>query len=141
MKFQPKTEKEIDVSRLLPEGQYSFEVMKAEEKLSSKGNDMIVLSLRVFKEDGTFITVTDYLMEAIAYKLRHAADACGLIHEYEGGILSSEGFVGKTGELKLKIQQDKEGKYPDKNVVSDYIKSDKSKPETKKQPTDDEIPF
>lgn len=123
MKFQPKTEKEISEERLLPEGQYGFEVSTAEDKISKAGNEMLEVTLKVFKSDGGFILVTDYLMESIAYKLRHAADACGLLHEYDSGVLVADNFVGKTGELKLKIQKDKNGVYADKNVVADYIKS------------------
>jgi hypothetical protein len=122
MQFTPKTEKEIQEEGLLPEGVYDFEVVKAEEKTSKAGNQMIELSLHVFDASGKTVFVRDFLMESLAYKLRHCADACGLIEGYESGALIDKDFVGKCGKVKIVIQKDKEGKYPDKNVVRDYIK-------------------
>lgn len=152
MKFEPKTEKELAEMNLLPEGEYGFEISGAEEKISKAGNEMIVLTVRIFKPDGSFQIITDYLMEALAFKLRHAADACGLTHEYETGILAAENFIGKTGMLKLKIQKDKNGEYPDKNTVGDYIvpkdgapavkpKGSNAAAETEDDGLEDKIPF
>ena len=121
MKFQPKSDKEIAEERLLPAGEYGFEISGGVEKTSKAGNEMIELTVRVFKEDGNFLLVTDYLMESMMYKLSHAAKACGLESKYNAGSLQGEDFVGKTGKLKLKIQSDKNGQYPDKNVIADYI--------------------
>lgn len=121
MKFTPKSDKELAEERLLPEGTYGFEISGGEDKKSKAGNDMIELTVRVFKPDGTFLLVTDYLMEAILYKVSHAAKACGLEDKYNSGTLHVEDFIGKTGELKLAIQKDKNGQYPDKNVVKDYV--------------------
>lgn len=146
MKFQPKTEKELNEERLLPEGDYPFEISAAEAKKSKKGNDMMVLTVRVYKPDGKFLLVTDYLMEALLYKLLHCCQACGLEDQYNKGELSPEMFIGKTGMLKLKI--DPEGDYPAKNSVKDYIK-DAAKVSIPKSQIDklidndpsDEIPF
>jgi hypothetical protein len=121
MKFTPKSDKEISEERLLPEGTYGFEISGGVDKQSKAGNDMIELTVRVFKPDGTFLLVTDYLMEAILYKVSHAAKACGLEDKYNAGTLLGEDFIGKTGELKLGIQKDKNGQYPDKNVIKDYV--------------------
>jgi len=132
MKFTPKSEKEIAEEKLLPEGTYPFEISKGEDKVSKSGNEMIELLVRVFKPDGNFLLVSDYLLESMAYKLRHAAEACGLLHEYESGTLLGSNFIGKTGELKLGIQKDKNGTYPDKNVVKDYIVPKEG--DSKKQP-------
>ena len=149
MKFTAQSEKEIAEAGMLPEGQYPFEISQAEEKLSKAGNEMIVLTVRVYKPDGTFNLVTDYLMESMAYKLRHCAEACGLVERYESGELDETLFVGKTGTLKLGIQKDKTGQYADRNSVKDYI-VDGEKVSIPKSPlqevldeddTDDDIPF
>lgn len=121
MKFTPKSDKELAEERLIPEGTYGFEISGGVDKVSKAGNEMIELTVRVFKPDGNFVLVTDYLMEAILYKVSHAAKACGLEDKYNAGNLHGEDFIGKTGELKLGIQKDKNGQYPDKNVVKDYI--------------------
>lgn len=121
MKFQPKTEKEIAEEGLLPAGEYPFEISQAEETVSKAGNEMIKLLVRVFREDGTFVLVNDYLLEAIAYKLLHICKATGLENAYNAGELKAEDFVGKTGMLKLKIRKDETGNYPDQNNIADYI--------------------
>lgn len=120
MRFTPKSEKEINEERLLPEGNYPFEISGAESKKSKSGNDMIEITIRVYKPDGKFILVTDYLMEKMLYKLLHCCQACGLEGQYNQGLLEADMFIGKTGMLKLKV--DPEGQYPAKNSVKDYIK-------------------
>lgn len=130
MKFQPKTDKEIAEMGLWPVGNYSFEITEGVDKISQKGNEMIEMKVKVFNDDGGYIFVKDFLMENIAYKLKHASDACGLSENYTSGILSGMDFVGKCGTLKLKIQKGKPKNeenpdpndcYPDKNVVGDYV--------------------
>ena len=121
MKFQAKTDKEIAEEGLLPEGNYGFEISGAEDTVSKAGNDMIKLQVRVFNDDGQFIIMSDYLLEAIAYKLKHCCDACGLSEKYESGEIVAEDFIGSTGELKLKIRKDPNGQYPDQNNIIDYI--------------------
>lgn len=135
MKFQPKTEKQIAEDGLRKAGVYSFEIVDAVEAVSKKNNEMIKLVVRLYNSGGDDCgTITDYLLESLAYKLRHAAEACGLIEKYDSGFLSSDDFIGKTGELKLTIKKDKTGQYPDQNVVSDYVVK-------KSVELDDDMPF
>ncbi len=121
MNFEPKTEKEIAESKLMPKGEYDFEVVDAFEKLSkSSGKPMIELRLKVSNgRNGR--ALTDYLSIDSQEKLRHAADACGLLDKYNKGSVSNNDFRGKRGRLKLGIEKDKTKTYPDKNVVVDYI--------------------
>lgn len=121
MRFTPKSEKEISEANLLPEGEYPFEISSGADKISKSGNEMIELWVRVYKPDGSFNQVPDYLLESMAYKLRHAAEACGLLDKYENGSILGTDFIGKTGMLKLAITKDKTGQYPDKNGIKDYI--------------------
>ncbi len=151
MKFAPKTEKEVAEEGLLPRGEYGFEVVSAENKISRANNEMIELKLNIFDEHGDARSIFDYLLESMARKLRHAAEACGLLTEYESGDLDALDFVGKSGTLKIGIQKDKTGQYPDKNVVTDYVRkapvahAAPSKIPTgllgEGKPLDDEIPF
>jgi hypothetical protein len=119
--FKPRTEQEIAESRLLPKGDYDFEILEAAEKNSkTSGKPMIELKIRVSNGSGSR-TITDYLLAETPEKLRHAAVACGLLDRYESGSLSDSDFRGKRGRLKLAIEKDKKKQYPDKNIVAGYI--------------------
>ena len=159
MRFQPKSEAAIQseiqeaARKFGPwrNGIYDFEVTESEERLSKAGNEMIVLTVAVYNEDGEKKIIADYLLEAIAVKLKHAADACGAGDKYAAGTLTSVDFYGKTGRLKLGIQAGQDG-FPAKNVIRDYIAEPRldSAPKfgapKQREPVgggsiDDEIPF
>jgi hypothetical protein len=143
--FTAKTEKELQEELVIPEGEYNIEVLDANDKTSKAGNEMIELGLKVFKDDGSHILVTDYLMEKILYKLKHACECFGLQKEYKNESVVANDFIGKTGKAKIVIQVDKEGKYPDKNGVKDYVVKDGQKIEDYEangEPLEsDDIPF
>jgi len=109
--------------------------------------------VRVFREDGTFILVSDYLLESMAFKLLHASETCGLSDKYENGELCGADFVGKTGTVKIGTQEAK-GDWPAKSVIKDYVvDKDDDAPAKKKKAAkktkaaeeldelEDEIPF
>jgi hypothetical protein len=150
MRFTPKTDKEIAEMNLWPAGEYPFEITEAENTTSKSGNEMIRLKLRVFNEDGGYKFVDDYLLESIAHKLRHAAEATGNLSNYENGELQDYMLKDKSGVLKLGIEKDKSGQYPDKNKVVDYVVDKEARsngvssaPARQAAPAelDDEIPF
>ena len=123
MNFAPKTEKQLAEERLIPAGNYPFEVIASEAKQSKAGNDMIELSLRVFMPDGSSRQLLDWLMEKMAYKLFHFCAYTGLAQKYEAGTLTAEDCNGRSGFVKIGIQADKSGQYPDRNNVADYVRS------------------
>ncbi len=133
MQFKPVSEKELKQASLLPPGIYDCEVVEATNSVSTSGNDMIVLKLKVFDNNGGSRFVRDFLLEKMAYKLRHAAVAFKLSDEYEKGELIASDFVGKTAKCKIRIN----GEY---NNVQDYVVPDK---EVQVGPLelDDTIPF
>jgi len=152
MQFTPKTEKEIIEANLWPEGEYSFQIARAIDSVSKNGNEMIKLTLNVYNNEGRSQIIYDYLMEVMEFKLRHCAEACGLIKKYETGKLDAIDFEGKTGTVKIAIQKDKSGQYPDKNAVKDYVVESKLTTAQEKHTKDkgnayvsddldDEIPF
>lgn len=120
MKFTPMTKEELELASLLPPGIYPFEVMIATDEISKAGNEMIKLKLNVFGDDRE-AHVWDYLMEKMAFKLRHFAEATDLLADYEAGKMDAWHCVGKQGYCKLAIDQGN-GDFPTKNVVKDYIK-------------------
>lgn len=122
MNFKPK--KETELNSLLPKGEYEFKVIKAKEGKSNAGNDMITLVIDIYAPDGNSNRIYDYLLESVAYKLKHFCEAVGLSKEYEDGSLVDSMCVGRGGRCLIDIEIDKNGKYSDKNAVKDYIVSD-----------------
>lgn len=143
MKFAPKTEEQITQENLIPAGVYPFEIVRATDEVSKSQNEMIKLAIKVWDAEGAERFVYDYLLESMAFKLRHCAYACGLGDNYEQGTLHADDFVGRTGSLKLGIKKDKSGQYPDANQVNDYIVSESPQidPAPLNKMLNDEIPF
>lgn len=148
MKFTPKTETQIIDERLLPKGEYDFECVHSEDKVSKKGNDMIHIGLKVYRPDGNgFILVDDYLMESMLYKLLHFCAAGGLTDKYNAGELTADDCLGVCGRVKIK-REEQDGFEP-KNAVQDYCKpkdgeeaKPKAAPRHIEEPIDDsDIPF
>jgi len=121
MNFKPLTKEDVIASQLFPKGRYSFEIVDGCDKESRAGNAMIELEVKVTDAKGSSRIVKDYLLEQWPVKLRHAAEACGLVDQYDSGELVGADFIGKTGKLKLNIEKDKHKKFPDKNAVVDYV--------------------
>jgi hypothetical protein len=141
MKVTPKTEEQISQENLLPAGIYPFEIMEAIDQISKSNNEMIKLSIRIWDAEGGERFVYDYLLDSIAYKVRHCAYACELSEQYESGTLMASDFIGKTGSLKLGIRKDKSGQYPDQNQVNDYIVNEHATGVIPESVRSDEIPF
>ena len=159
MKFTPKSQEELDFENLLPKGEYDFEVVKAEDAVSKKGNEMIKVNLKVFHGEG-FQFVTDYLMEAMAYKLRHFFETVGMIDAYNAGSVQSADLVGVCGKVRIDIEPERTVEkngvsttFAAKNTVKDYgskaakkAEKEAAKPDFIKKaevetPEGEEIPF
>lgn len=119
MRFTPKSEKELQEAGLLKPGVYPFEVISSEEKRSQKGNEMIVIKLRVYG-DGGERRINDYLLESMAFKLFHFCQNAGLGDAYARGEVSATSLMGRSGFVKLGIEEG-DGDYPAKNIVKDYV--------------------
>lgn len=147
MRFTPKSEEQLEEEnkfKLLEPGIYDFQITEASPEISKKRNDMIKLKLCIYNHDGNTQHIFDYLLESMGYKLRHCADACGLLAKYELGELVPDDFTDKAGKVKVVIQKSKDPQYPDdKNAVADYIKRGNmvdAAPKTAAD-LDDDIPF
>lgn len=120
MQFTPKSERQIRDALLLPPGEYDFEVVKAEDKVSkTSGNEMIELQLRIFHEDGSPRMVRDYLVSSMELKLNRFCRAVGLSEAYQDGNLTAYACEGVSGRCKLTIQANEQ--YGDQNSVKDYL--------------------
>ena len=151
MKFQPRTNEELAAMGLMPEGKYEFTVFESEDQISKAGSEMIKLTLRVKDSEGTMHIIFDYLLEKMAWKLKHFCECTGLSSKYDSGDLSAIDCLDKTGVCEIIVQEGQQkydgSKYADKNAVKDYVenKGSMSKdpvPEVTGHPAfDDDIPF
>lgn len=134
MQFTPRSEEELDTRTLLPAGEYAATVTQASEEVSkSSGNEQIHLVLKVKDDQGNQNTVHDYLLEAMGGKLRHFCASAGLMSEYDAGQLTAQDCSGQDVRVRLGIEKGSE-KYPDKNVVKDYLSRNGHAPKPAIQP-------
>lgn len=127
MRVTARSEEEIQTMGLLSPGTYDFEVAKAEDQISNQGNEMIKLTLKVWDMGGAVHLIYDYLLDAMAFKLRHFAEATGLLEKYNAGHLEANDCERRMGKVEIIIQKGKDKNdgtgnwYPDKNAVKDYF--------------------
>lgn len=121
MKYQPREERDIRSALVVPAGEYDFEVVDAEEKVSKKGNDMIEMQLKVFI-DVEEVRVKDWLVPGTDLgdlKLNQFAHATGLQDIYFNSGLTAYSCVGACGRLRLGITSSAE--YGTQNAVKSYV--------------------
>jgi hypothetical protein len=160
MKFDPISEKEAEElsTNLWRDGEYDYEIREASEEISKAGNEMIKLELWIFDPSGGRRLLFDYLIngERTSWKIRHFASSCGLLSQYDKGLLMAPEIVGRTGRCTIGTQQAKDS-FPAKNVVRGYVKGAASAANASPRPAsarpsnrvkapagpdmDDEIPF
>lgn len=135
LQFKPKNEEELMQGTLLESGQYEFEVIEALEKISSKGNQMIHLKIKILN-DGKQHIIYDYLVatDNMMFKIKHFCETASLRDKYAKGSLSCSDCLGKKGLADIDLQE-AEGTYSAKNFVVDYIPSEDY------ALVDDDIPF
>lgn len=142
-------EKERREKYLWPAGTIcDYEIASALEKVSSKGNEMLELRVKVYNDKGEHQFLDDYLGHWNEWKLRRICEANGLLAEFDRGEIQDHMLYEKTGKCRLKIQKgaDKgDGTfYSDKNVIDEYYKSDSASAPNQKPKAvelDDGIPF
>lgn len=150
--FNPMSDEELDA--LLPDGEYSFEVISSSRKQSAKGNPMAVLDLRVWDKQGVPHIIFDMLIfmkvNMCMRKISRFSKSTGIYEDYKKGSFPEE-LGGLSGNLVISTQDEmpnpKGGVYPRKNIVLDYIPESESKKAISKsdEPVedfkDDELPF
>lgn len=124
MKFTPMTDQELQVAALVPEGAYSYQVVKAEDKISQAGNEYISLTIKVWDDEGKEHSIFTNL--AFVKLLKHFSDVNDLQDLYQMGDIPAERCLGKSGgKVLLGIEGEKPdgkgGMYRAKNIVKDYI--------------------
>lgn len=150
MRFEPKTDEQLDMEGLLPAGRYPFDVFSAEDTYSkTSGAPMLKVVLAVHGDQD--VKVTLYIVESQMRRLKDLCDALGLSAVYESGNVEATDLLGYDGEADFRIVPAKDG-YRAKLEVDRFLKpgvtsSSVRKPERNKAPAmagaedDDEIPF
>lgn len=146
--FSPMSEEEINLSNLMEIGTYNFEVVKSTRKISKSGNQMAELCINVFCNQGKQYLIYDYLIFSTIHlnikKVKHFCDSVGLAEGYKIGKIP-EDLSRLCGKVQIGIKKNQPnpngGFYPDKNIVIDYIASDKKNDDLSITIKDDSIPF
>ncbi len=111
---------------LFDEGEYHFEVIEINEKISSKtGKPMLEIILEVFsnnkEEEPT--KVYDYMI-ADNNKIHKFLYSIGQDQMAMTGNVDTTAIINKTGRCKLIVQHDVNGQYKPKNSVEEYLLPD-----------------
>ncbi len=151
MRLSHKTEAELMAEKLLPRGDYPFEIIKGTDEVvekegAYKGKTYLKLTLRIYEDNGNFRAIDDTIWDEL--KLIRVCAAIGKDELLKKEKVHAEDLVGGAGNLSLEIKEDKTGQYPPKNVVKLYKKLPEVK-EMQKDPFegkkdvdfDDEVPY
>lgn len=115
MRFDPK-----DAVNLMPDGEYDAEIVDAEEQRSSKGNDMMKLTVRVFPGGGPRIVFDYAVVPSTLYKLKQLAGAAGLADKFASGELQAEDVKGQSVRVTIGTEPAKNG-FDAKNKITRYL--------------------
>ncbi len=151
--FTPMNDEEIEKANefpMLEDGIYNFEVIKSTKKTSRSGNPMAELQTRTWNKDGKEFLIYDFLVFSnvglCIKKVKHFCDTTGLQEEYKAGNMR-EDLVGLSGKFEIGTQDAMPkpggGSYARKNIVIDYVMTDKGAVKHESEPfiDDDTIPF
>jgi hypothetical protein len=124
MKFSPKSPEELAEARLWPDGEYSAEVVKAEELTSKKGNQMLKITFRVYNGERVMM-VDDYIIDTALDKLYSLCASAGQIELYYAGDVTADVLPGWGCRVKLGSER-QEG-YEPRNKIKAYVKPKEAK--------------
>lgn len=144
MKFNPNVE---PTHPSLAEGEAQFIIEEATDKLSSNGNQMTTLKLKIRDCNGSEGILWDNIAWILNWKIQQLFYSIGMHEEFATGDVPTHALVNKKGKCFLDWAKGEKG-YPDKLKVKFYINPDKagetnvstSLPESHAD-FDDEIPF
>lgn len=125
-------------------GKAKFRVIRAEEKISKSGNQMVELKHLVTDVNQTEGEIYDYLVATpnAAFKIRHFWKACGKGSQYETGQTPAELCLNQTGECMIKLEKSRDPAYPPRIVIVDYVPREETNDKNdKNEIIDDDLPF
>lgn len=124
MKFTPLTEAELLRQTMqIQEGPVDFCIQEANEKISSAGNNMIEMKLKVYDSEGIQALIFDYITPHSQWRIKQLLESVGYADVYEKGEVPANFLVGLNGKAFAVIQKDKKGVHPPKPVIKYYMKN------------------
>lgn len=123
MRITPRSLQEIAALKPLPKGVYEFLILSASASHSQAGREMIVLGAEVGNGHGRKVRINDYLSEGTPPgKVRNLCTIAGCLDAYEQEAeLTPEMFVGLRGRCRIVVVHDRNGVYPDRNAIADFL--------------------
>lgn len=103
--FNPLSDEQLEeLNRPFEPGMANFEIIKAENKQSQSGNNMIVVEMRAWDKNGTERKIKDHLVltDRAMFKLKNFCEAIGLLSSYQKGTINTYELVGKRGKAAIK---------------------------------------
>lgn len=112
-RYDPK-----DAVQCWPEGTYEATIVSVEEKQSKAGNDMLVVKFRCYSDNRQTL-VTDYITDAMTWKLKKIAKAVGMLAEFDAN-QPNWYFDLQDRNLRVVLKVDEQDGFDDKNQVRGY---------------------
>jgi Protein of unknown function (DUF669) len=114
VKYNPK-----DASSCLPKGEYPAVIDHVESKTSKAGNEMDVVTFRVYPDNGREILVDDYIVNpSTLFKLKKIAVALGKKQDFEAGTFQVADHLQSNLTVLLDVEESDE--FGDQNKVKGY---------------------
>lgn len=119
MQFTPKSRDELRPT--LPDGEYSATVIKAEDTVSKRGNDMIALTLRIYGDTGN-VLANDWLIPNAAgmWKVFNFCEAANKMDRYNDGDLTANDCL--NAEVIVKVKTEAQEGFDPQPRIKDYLK-------------------
>lgn len=131
MRYKPE---DAEPQNLLPERWYDA-TLTAEENVSKKGNDQIVVTSRVY-HDGQPFDMKTYFVAVHKSSVNRFKKFCAILGiNFDAGEVTPEMINGKACKVEVKTEKSDDPKWDDKSVVAYFAAADST------PPNDDEIPF
>lgn len=140
MDFTPMSQEEIEREDRAKPGLYGFKVEECLEKMSKAGNPMIELKLIIYTDSGLEITIYDYLVSSVSWKLKQFCKSVGLIQQLMMGKISEMDILNKTGICDVAYEKNDNGEFL---KVKKYLekKSSDNPSSSGNAFEDDDLPF
>ena len=122
MDFNPADANSVQEASLLPDGEYRLTVVEAEERVSSKGNEMIALTLSGEGQSVRNDRIFEYLVSTSGsvFRIEQFCASAGLEKEFASGHLTGDQCKGKIVRAVINTEKGRDG-YGDRNRVAEYL--------------------